>query len=100
MALKTRGLPVTRWQDVLPHSLRSLLCTPSSNLRGDLPAGAQTQRGSPRLGLSYSNVMFEQARVTLWSTKSSANPQYAHIRHADGRETTVSIRHLAPCGDI
>ncbi len=30
MALKTRGLPVTRWQDVLPdalHSLRSLLCT-------------------------------------------------------------------------
>ena len=28
------------------------------------------------------------------------NPQYAHIRHPDGRETTVSIRHLAPCGDI
>ena len=27
-----------------------------------------------------------------------ANPQYAHIRHADGRETTVSIRHLAPHG--
>ena len=30
MALKTRGLPITHWQDVLPdalHSLRSLLCT-------------------------------------------------------------------------
>ena len=27
-----------------------------------------------------------------------ANPQYAHVRHADGRETTVSIRHLAPRG--
>ena len=25
-----------------------------------------------------------------------ANPQYAHIRYTDGRETTVSIRHLAP----
>ena len=25
-----------------------------------------------------------------------ANPQYAHIRYADGREMTVSIRHLAP----
>ena len=28
-----------------------------------------------------------------------ANPQYAHIQHADGREAMVSIRHLAPCGD-
>ena len=27
-----------------------------------------------------------------------ANPQYAHIQHTDGRETTVSIRHLAPPG--
>ena len=27
-----------------------------------------------------------------------ANPQYAHIRHTDGRETTVSIQHLAPSG--
>ena len=25
-----------------------------------------------------------------------ANPQYAHIRYPDGRETTVSLRHLAP----
>ena len=28
-----------------------------------------------------------------------ANPQYAHVRHPNGRETTVSIRHLAPRGD-
>ena len=27
-----------------------------------------------------------------------ANPQYAHVRLPDGRETTVSIRHLAPRG--
>ncbi len=66
----------------------------SSNLRGDLPA--EGQRGSPHLVLSYSNVMFEQVdKVELLQ----ANPQYAHIRHPDGRETTVSIRHLAPCGD-
>ena len=25
-----------------------------------------------------------------------ANLQYAHIRYMDGRETTVSIRHLVP----
>ncbi len=34
MALETRGLPVTHWQDVLPdalHSIRSLLCTATNN---------------------------------------------------------------------
>jgi hypothetical protein len=28
-----------------------------------------------------------------------ANPQYAHIWYSDGRESTVSIRHLAPMGE-
>ena len=28
-----------------------------------------------------------------------ANPQYAHIRHSNGMETTVPIHHLAPMGD-
>ena len=27
-----------------------------------------------------------------------ANPQYAHIRYQDGKEDTVSTRHLAPAG--
>ena len=26
------------------------------------------------------------------------NPEYAHVRLPDGRETTVSVRHLAPAG--
>ena len=29
-----------------------------------------------------------------------ANPQYAHIRYLDGRETTISTRHLAPAGKV
>jgi len=29
-----------------------------------------------------------------------ANPQYAHILHPDGRESTVSLHDLAPRGDI
>jgi len=29
-----------------------------------------------------------------------ANPEYAHVRLSDGRETTVSLRHLAPPGDV
>jgi len=28
-----------------------------------------------------------------------ANHQYAHIRHPDGRESTVSTNHLAPAGE-
>ena len=27
----------------------------------------------------------------------SANPTYAHVRYPDGRESTVSLRDLAPC---
>ena len=27
-----------------------------------------------------------------------SNPQYAHVRLSNGRETTVSLRHLAPHG--
>ncbi|KAF6202359.1 hypothetical protein GE061_004758 [Apolygus lucorum] len=29
-----------------------------------------------------------------------ANPDYSHVRLPDGRETTVSNRHLAPMGDV
>ena len=29
-----------------------------------------------------------------------ANPHYAHIRYPDGKETTVSIKHLAPANKI
>ena len=29
-----------------------------------------------------------------------ANPQYAHVSLPDGRETTVSIQHLAPQGEV
>jgi len=29
-----------------------------------------------------------------------ANPNYAHVCYIDGRETTVSTRHLAPAGEV
>ena len=28
------------------------------------------------------------------------NPEYAHVRFSDGKESTVSVRDLAPCGII
>ena len=27
-----------------------------------------------------------------------SNPEHAYVRYPDGRESTVSLRHLAPCG--
>ena len=27
-----------------------------------------------------------------------SNPEYAYVRYPDGKESTVSMRHLAPCG--
>ena len=29
-----------------------------------------------------------------------SNPEYACVRHAEGRESTVSRRHLSPCGEF
>ena len=29
-----------------------------------------------------------------------ANPDYALVRHENGRESTVSVKHLAPRGDL
>lgn len=29
-----------------------------------------------------------------------ANPQYTLVRHPDGRQTTISLRDLAPAGDV
>ena len=113
MALKTRGLPALRWQDVLPdalHSLRSLLCTATNCTPREWLFKYERKsscRGSVPTWLSYPGPVLLKRHIRV--SKSDllvdefelieANPQYAHIRHADGREATVSIRHLAPCGE-
>ncbi len=63
-------------------------------MRRELPAVGLCQRGLPHLAQSYSIVMFKQAISDPLVDKVKllqANPQNAHIRHADERETTVSI---------
>ena len=112
MALNTRGLPVTHWQDVLPdalHSLRSLLCTATnctpherffkferrSSTGGSVPTWLSTPGPvllKRHVRASKSDPLVDEVQLL------QANPQYAHVRHTDGRETTVSIRHLAPRG--
>ena len=113
MALKTRGLPVTCWQDVLPdalHSLRSLLCTATNctpherffkfDRRSSCGSSVPTWLSTPGPVLLKRHVRTSKTDPLVDEVQLlQANPQYAHIRHSDGRESTVSIRHLAPCGD-
>ena len=110
MALKSRELPTKCWQVVLPdalHSIRSLLST-ATNATPHERMFNFTRRSAS--GHSMPSWLCEQGTVLLkrhvrhCKTEPlvdevellQANPNYAHVRYADGRETTVSTRHLAP----
>lgn len=111
-ALKSRGLPTQYWQTVLPdalHSIRSLLCT-ATNATPHERLFNYARRSST--GTAIPSWLCEPGPVLLRrhvrTSKTDplvdeveliqANPQYAHIRYPDGKEDTVSVRHLAPAG--
>lgn len=113
LALKTKHLEVKHWEEVLTdalHSVRSLLCTSinctpherffkhcrRSSSGSSLPTWLA--RGGPALlkrhvRRSKTDPLVDEVEVL------QANPQYAHVRLQDGRETTVSLKHLAPKPD-
>jgi len=112
LALKSKGLPVSRWQEVLPdalHSIRSLLCTatnatpherlfafPRRSASGtSLPTWLTTP--GPVLLRKHIRAHKSDPLVETVSLRH-ANPQYAYVVFRDGREDTVSIRDLAPAG--
>ena len=114
MDLKSRGLPQSLWQEVLcnvMHSIRSLLCTatnvtPHERLLG-FPRRAGTGTSLPTWLATLGPVLLhryvrhsKQEPLVDEVDLIEANVQYAHIRHANGREDTVSIRDLAPFGDV
>ena len=110
LTLKTKGLPISQWQDVIPevlHSTRSLLCTSTNetpherffNFPRRTSAGTSLPYWLLEPGPVYvkkhvrdskSDPLVEAAELI------QANPQYAFIRYPNGRETTVSLKHLAP----
>ncbi|XP_059840496.1 uncharacterized protein LOC132402033 [Hypanus sabinus] len=112
LALKSKGLPVSRWQEVLPevlHSIRSLLCT-STNATPhkclfSFPRKFATGTTLPAWLTSPGPVLL---RKHVRSNKYSplvervhllhVNPQYVYVVLPDGREETVSVRDLAPTG--
>ena len=112
LALRSRNLDSKYWETVLPdalHSIRSLLCT-ATNMTPHERLFSYSRRSTN--GLSMPSWLSNPGPVLLKRhVRNSkyeplvdevelleANPNYAHIRHPDGRENTVSLRDLAPCG--
>ena len=108
-ALKSRELPIERWETVLPvalDSIRSLLCTAT----GESPH-TRFLRFNRRshFGISLPEWLSQPGPVLLRKFVRSgknddlvqkvelihANPLYARIRYPDGRESNISLRDLA-----
>ena len=112
LVLKGRGLPITQWQEVLPealHAVRSLLCTATNTTPHErffsFPRRSSTGSSVPSWLMTPGPVLL---RKFVRNSKNDplveevelveVNPQYAHIKYSDGRESTVSIQDLAPKG--
>lgn len=114
LALKSKNLEVEHWETVLPsalHSIRTLLSTATNTTPHErfLQHPRRNMYGAPMpswLANSNSRVLLKRhVRPSKYDPLVDevelleANHQYAHIRHPDGRESTVSTQHLAPIGE-
>ncbi|GFV33825.1 hypothetical protein TNCV_1069321 [Trichonephila clavipes] len=113
LALRSNSMKTEQWEGVIQtalHSIRSLLCT------------ATNATPHERM-FSHPRRSHNGCSIPIWLTKPGpvlmknqmrankyepivqevelieTNPDYAHVKLGDGRETTVSIRHLAPRGE-
>ena len=113
MACRSKNLSVKYWQDVLPdalHSLRSLHCTTTNEAPHErlLHSACRSTSGcSVPSWLTIPGPVHLKHHVRTSKTEPlvdevediGANSGYSHVRHLDGRETTVSTMHLATCGE-
>ena len=109
-SLKSKHLHTKYWQVVLPdalHSIRSLLCTATNETpherffkftrRSSSGASVPTWMAEPGAVLLKRHVRTNKTDPLVDEVQLlQANPHYAFVRYADGRETTVSTKHLAP----
>lgn len=110
LALKSFKLPESQWELVLDrvlHSIRSLLCTATNQTPHErlfsFPRKSFSGYSLPSWLATPGPVLL---RKFIRNSKSDplveevdlerATPNYAHIRHPDGRRSTVSTRDLAP----
>lgn len=113
LALHARKLPTESWEMVLPdalHSMRSLLCT-STNVTPHerfftFPRKATYGKSMPSWLLTSQSALLKKAVVqSKYDPITEAvelvhtNPEYARVRHANGNESTVSLRRLAPMAE-
>ena len=110
LALRSANLPDSRWELVLAdalHSSRSLLCT--STIATPHERFFNFQRRSSH-GVSLPSWMQPGPVLLHRFVRTSkndplvdevgltdVNPTYARVRYPDGRESSVSLRDLAPC---
>ncbi|KRZ96763.1 Pro-Pol polyprotein [Trichinella sp. T8] len=110
--LKSHNLQIEQWEEVIGlalHSLRRLLSTatngtPHERLFG-YPRRTPTGTSLPTWLTTHGIVLMRRLNRTNKQDTLveevellEANPKYAHVRLSDGRETTESLRHLAPAG--
>ena len=110
LAAASRNLRIESWELLLPdvlHSIRSLLCT-STNETPHERIFKFSRKSS--IGKTIPSWLLHPGKVLLKRFVRhskheplvdevellESNSQYAHIRHNDGRESTVSVKHLAP----
>ncbi|XP_038652364.1 uncharacterized protein LOC119965671 [Scyliorhinus canicula] len=111
LALRSRNLPISRWQEVLPdalHSIRSLLCTATNQTPHErlLVFPRKSSSGSllptwlvtPGPILLRKHVRVHKSDPLVEHVQLlHANPQYAYVEYPDGRQDTVSLRDLGGC---
>ena len=114
LSLKSRKLEINQWETVLYdalHAIRSLLCTETNCTPHERMfnfARRSTEGNSLPTWLLTPGPVFMKRNVRASKFDPlvdevellSANPQYAFVRLKNGKETTVSLRQLAPIGDV
>jgi hypothetical protein len=107
LGLRARNLKINQWEEVLDdalHSIRSLLCTATNctpHERMFTHPRKSTNGTALPLWLTMPGKIYMKKHVRHSKYDPlveqvdliEANPQYALIRHSDGREATVSLKH-------
>lgn len=113
LSLEDQQLPSSRWEIVLPdvlHSIRSLLSTATNETPHERffkhPRRSMTGQTLPKWLMTPGTVLMKRhVRASKYEPLVDevellhSNIDYAHVRLPNGRESTVSTKHLAPTGD-
>ena len=114
LSLKSKNLPDSQWEVVRPgalHSIRSLLSTSTNSTPHERFFSFQRRSSC---GTSMPSWLHSPGPVLLRrfvrTSKNyplvdqvelrDVNPMYANVRYMDCRESTVSLRDLAPCPSV